>query len=48
MPASVVLNHRDGRYAIDSDNEKDKFADKNILTWMVRMRRLVMGNDAQM
>ncbi|KAG6856418.1 hypothetical protein H0H87_004637 [Tephrocybe sp. NHM501043] len=34
MPASVILNHNDGIYAIDSDAEKDKMADKNILTWM--------------
>ncbi|KAG6917458.1 hypothetical protein DXG01_002435 [Tephrocybe rancida] len=34
MPASVVLNHNDGAYAIDSDAEKDRMADKNILTWM--------------
>ncbi|KAG6877748.1 hypothetical protein C0993_004251 [Termitomyces sp. T159_Od127] len=34
MPASVILNHNDGVYAIDSDSEKDRFADKNILTWM--------------
>ncbi|KAH0586325.1 hypothetical protein H2248_007572 [Termitomyces sp. 'cryptogamus'] len=34
MPASVLLNYRDGRYAIDSDSDKEQFADKNILTWM--------------
>ncbi|KAG6875420.1 hypothetical protein C0992_003933 [Termitomyces sp. T32_za158] len=34
MPASVVLNHNDGVYAIDSDGDKNRFAEKNILTWM--------------
>ncbi|KAG6866296.1 hypothetical protein C0991_006392 [Blastosporella zonata] len=34
IPASVILNHKDGIYAIDSDAEKEKMADKNILTWM--------------
>jgi len=35
MPASVVMNHNDGVYAIDSDAEKNIGAEKNILTWMV-------------
>ncbi|KAG6890777.1 hypothetical protein C0995_003207 [Termitomyces sp. Mi166 len=37
MPASVLLNHKNGKYAIDSDSEKEKYADKNILTWMGTM-----------
>ncbi|KAG5648278.1 hypothetical protein DXG03_004848 [Asterophora parasitica] len=34
MPASVVFNHNDGVYAIDSSSDKDGDANKNILTWM--------------
>ncbi|KAG5651235.1 hypothetical protein H0H81_009354 [Sphagnurus paluster] len=33
MPASVVFNHNQGVYAIDSDSDKGD-VDKNILTWM--------------
>ena len=35
MPASVLMNHNDGVYAIDSDSDKEQYSDKNILTWMV-------------
>ncbi|KAG6850279.1 hypothetical protein H0H93_015536 [Arthromyces matolae] len=34
IPATVLLNHRDGMYAIDSAGEKDSAAEKNILTWL--------------
>ena len=35
MPASVLLNYKDGVYAIDSAyNERDD-PDKNVLTWLV-------------
>ncbi|KAI0050381.1 Pet127-domain-containing protein [Auriscalpium vulgare] len=34
MPASVVLKHRDGVYAIDSDQKFKPSADKNVLSWM--------------
>jgi hypothetical protein len=34
MPASVLLNYKDGVYAIDSFSETDD-PDKNVLTWMV-------------
>lgn len=34
MAASVVFNHKDGVYSIDSDPAKDGDSDKNILVWM--------------
>ncbi|KAE9404010.1 Pet127-domain-containing protein [Gymnopus androsaceus JB14] len=34
MAASVVFNHSDGVYSIDSDPNKDGDSDKNILLWM--------------
>ncbi|KAL0064689.1 hypothetical protein AAF712_008387 [Marasmius tenuissimus] len=34
MAASVVFNHKDGRYAIDSYSDNSLEAEKNILTWM--------------
>lgn len=34
MPKTVILNHDEGVYAIDS-YEKGGDSDKNILTWMV-------------
>ncbi|KAK7056724.1 hypothetical protein VNI00_002441 [Paramarasmius palmivorus] len=34
MAASVVFNHNDGVYAIDSDPTKVEETEKNILTWM--------------
>ncbi|KAG7088520.1 hypothetical protein E1B28_012504 [Marasmius oreades] len=34
MAASVVFNHNDGTYAIDSEPNKQEEAEKNILTWM--------------
>ncbi|KAG6830703.1 hypothetical protein H0H92_015179 [Tricholoma furcatifolium] len=37
MPASVILNYKDGVYAIDSDSSYSNIADKNILTWMGTM-----------
>lgn len=35
MAASVVFNHKDGRYMIDSSAEKNDHAEKNILLWLV-------------
>ncbi|PPR00204.1 hypothetical protein CVT24_004907 [Panaeolus cyanescens] len=34
MPATVVLNYKDGTYAIDSHSAEWDDPDKNILTWM--------------
>jgi hypothetical protein len=34
MPISVVLNHKEGVWLIDSD-KTEELADKNVLTWMV-------------
>ncbi|THH19214.1 hypothetical protein EW146_g1928 [Bondarzewia mesenterica] len=34
MPASIVLKHNDGVYAIDSDSLIPGSAEKNVLTWM--------------
>jgi len=34
MPSSVLFNHKDGTYAIDSDSDRAGQAEKNILTWM--------------
>ncbi|KIL67829.1 hypothetical protein M378DRAFT_177093 [Amanita muscaria Koide BX008] len=34
MPSTVVFNHKDGTYAIDSESDKAGHAEKNILTWM--------------
>ncbi|KAF8631808.1 hypothetical protein AX17_005023 [Amanita inopinata Kibby_2008] len=34
MPSSVLFNHSDGVYAIDSASDKAGHAEKNILTWM--------------
>ena len=34
MPTSVVLNHKEGVWLIDSD-KTEELADKNVLTWMV-------------
>ncbi|EKM79419.1 hypothetical protein AGABI1DRAFT_59024 [Agaricus bisporus var. burnettii JB137-S8] len=34
MAASVVFNHKDGRYMIDSSAEKNDDAEKNILLWL--------------
>lgn len=45
MPASVILNFKDGVYAIDSDSEKPGDTDKNILTWMVSMVLLIYSNE---
>lgn len=44
MPVTVVMNYRDGLYAIDSSNGsyvtdpsvENSSSEKNILTWMVR------------
>lgn len=35
MPATVILNYRDGVYAIDSDSDSPEATDRNVLTWMV-------------
>ena len=38
MPASVILNYRDGVYLIDSAGDAiPGMSGKNILTWMVRI-----------
>ncbi|KAF4577114.1 hypothetical protein EYR36_005101 [Pleurotus pulmonarius] len=34
MPATVILNYRDGVYAIDSDSDSPEATDRNVLTWM--------------
>jgi uncharacterized protein (DUF2225 family) len=34
MAASVVFNHKDGRYMIDSSADKNDDAAKNILIWL--------------
>ena len=34
MPTSVVLNHKEGVWLIDSD-KTEELAEKNVLTWMV-------------
>ncbi|KAL0581003.1 hypothetical protein V5O48_000997 [Marasmius crinis-equi] len=34
MATSVVFNHKDGRYAVDSYSDNKEEAGKNILTWM--------------
>ncbi|KAL0960662.1 hypothetical protein HGRIS_005692 [Hohenbuehelia grisea] len=34
MPASVVFNHKDGVYSIDSDKTHPGVDERNILTWM--------------
>ncbi|EIN12750.1 Pet127-domain-containing protein [Punctularia strigosozonata HHB-11173 SS5] len=34
MPVSLVFHHKDGRYAIDSDETVKGSSEKNILTWM--------------
>lgn len=36
MPATVLLDYRDGVYAIDSRSTEWDDPDKNILTWLVR------------
>lgn len=35
MPATVLLNYKDGVYAIDSRTTEWDDPDKNILTWLV-------------
>lgn len=35
MPVSVLLNYKDGVYAIDSVHNDADDPDKNILTWLV-------------
>ena len=35
MPASVLLNYRDGVYTIDSSFSEKDDPDKNVLTWLV-------------
>lgn len=35
MPASVLLNYKDGVYAIDSYSPEYDDPDKNVLTWLV-------------
>jgi hypothetical protein len=35
MPATVLLNYKDGVYAIDSRTTEWEDPDKNILTWLV-------------
>lgn len=34
MPASVILNYKDGVWSIDSD-KANILAEKNVLSWMV-------------
>lgn len=34
MPTSVVLNHKEGVWLIDSD-KVEELGEKNVLTWMV-------------
>jgi len=38
MPASVVLNYKDGVYAIDSGYSERDDPDKNVLTWLVSLK----------
>ena len=38
MPASVLLNYKDGVYAIDSAYSGGSDPDKNVLTWLVSHR----------
>ena len=38
MPATVLLNYKDGVYAIDSRTTEWDDPDKNILTWLVCRR----------
>lgn len=35
MPATVLLNYKDGVYAIDSHSPEYDDPDKNVLTWLV-------------
>ena len=35
MPATVLLNYKDGVYAIDSYSPEYDDPDKNVLTWLV-------------
>ena len=35
MPATVLLNYKEGVYAIDSRSTEWDDPDKNILTWLV-------------
>lgn len=35
MPASVLLNYKDGAYAIDSAYHEKDDPEKNVLTWLV-------------
>ncbi len=46
MPPTVVFNHQNGTYAIDS--HADTLSDKNILTWMVRPHGEHSPNDLSM
>ncbi|KAF9267511.1 Pet127-domain-containing protein [Marasmius fiardii PR-910] len=47
MATSVLFNHDDGIYAIDSDPSKQEEAEKNILTWMGTLleKYLTMASD---
>jgi hypothetical protein len=37
MPASVLLNYKDGAYAIDSAYHEKDDPEKNVLTWLVSL-----------
>lgn len=42
MPSSILMNYKDGVYAIDSDSDIPGASEKNVLTWMVSFLFLVL------
>ena len=51
MPATVLLNYKDGVYAIDSYSPEYDDPDKNVLTWLVSnfffLAVITMGPDCR-
>ena len=43
MPASVLLNYKDGVYAIDSAYNESDDPDKNVLVWLVSLSFFLNG-----